>query len=237
MNADYVTSAKSMMPLVLTNDDDSTTSYGGIAVDGEKNEISLLGATRVSFQLDPPLNVTKFTNASVSLLSISSSESVSVCLHEFIAQVHHYNSTCVNLHEGVNEINLGGEMFDFKSVQARFISFVQTNLDPRAGETTVSGISVRQLNIESLLDDEGYCRDPNAYTTTASLCICKDGYVSSNGGKEIGIYDGCVECRGSPLCAFDHGRCDSDRDCFEGECVAGTCSSKVSMMTILLLHF
>lgn len=231
-SADYDTTAQSMLRFGNGNDDDVSTSYGGIAVDRIANAIVLFGAVNHAFQLNPPLNVTKFTTASVELSSISSSDSVSVCLHELISQVQHDNSTCVTLDEGVNEINLGGTMFDYKSAQANFISFVQTNSDPRAGESKISGISIRQLMIQSLLDDEGYCRDIHAYTTDDSSCICNDGYVSSNGGKEIGIYDTCVECEGSPVCVFDGGLCDSDRDCFQGRCVDGSCSSKVSVMMI-----
>lgn len=206
---------------------DTEFTFGGVSINEPLGEINLFGPSRATFALTPPLNVTKFTKFAVTMKSVSVPEMVRVCLlggiQNFIGE-----SSCINLKQGENILAIGEDIFEHKISQATHLIFEQINSDPREGETNLKTIYTQQLAVPPLIDSDGNCSDENAIKSTNLTCVCKLGYVSSNGGTVLDELDTCVPCTRPYLCGFDADTCERDQDCLLGWCSSGYCLFSVS---------
>ena len=85
----------------------------------------------------------------------------------------------------------------------------------------ISNIQIFHGDSFDVVDDNGNCKDINADTITNGdeiSCMCRDGFLSSNGGKIQGDYDSCVPCILSPFCGFEGDSCETNGDCFWDLC-------------------
>lgn len=224
------------MPLVSMNH--TIFTFGGVSVNESLQEILLFGPSSATFMLEPPLNVTKFTRLTIMMDSIALPDMVQLCLYEERVS----NRSCTTLKQGENVIAIGEEIFEHEVSQAAFLMLEQFNSNPREGETSLKNISIHQHAVLPLINSDGDCVDVNAIVTGNSTCLCKLGFVSSNGGTVLGPLDTCVSCTRKPFCGFDTDTCERDRDCLIGRCLNGTCLSSVSLhlkmyQTDCLIHY
>ena len=96
-----------------------------------------------------------------------------------------------------------GEMFNDRMIEVNYIAFLQSSrLVASIGfeSTSISDIQLVDSQVEDVIDAGGWCSDPNSKRlkvtsqTDSDVCECLDGFVSSNGGKQRGVYDSCLGC-------------------------------------------
>jgi len=220
----------------LTHWEEGGDRVGGVVVTSSAltGVVTLFGHVHKVFNLTRPIVINKFTRLQCDVSMLKGVDSVGICLYEDLSDASEENQDRCHKVQLSNVIDVAiGQLFNGKQTSIRFIGFIQDNSQsPIAGKSVVSNISIIQGANTDLLDDDGKCRDTNAKTIgsgNATVCMCVDGYVASNGGKVQGQFDSCIQCILSPTCRFDGGTC-IDRDyCFANECVHNKCEGRVSL--------
>jgi hypothetical protein len=119
-------------------------------------------------------------------------------------------------------INIGEDFFNYRKVDGvNYIGFKQSNsLDSRADTIIINDLRIDQRASIDFIDTNGKCIDENRESDlpfSPDTCMCKSGYVSSNGGKFITSNDDkCVPC--FEPCGYDGDTCTFTTDCFSGVC-------------------
>lgn len=222
---------------------DTNTDTGGIHVDQPTNKIFIYNTVYKIYRLSKQVEVNKFSSLKFSSQQNFAVARVSVCLYENIEDaVREDDSKCLvaDASGGVSEISIGGIVND-RNTNIRFIAFNQFNLEiAELGESVVSDIRLEAGPNTDIIDENGNCKDPFSKNIQNELgvtigCMCLDGYVASNGGKEQiqERFDACVSCIQSPYCFFEGDVCSDDSECFANNCVDKICYAQVSN----ILHF
>ncbi len=207
----------------------STSRPGGVVVHADK--IDLYGNVFQQYELSQPITVFKTTVLNFTLEAVVIVDTSTICFYEDEddSKLRKWLGTeyrCIDitsLQSGENSIEKLGMLFDNRTTTIKFIEFHQSNKNGRrSGKRIISDMKFR---FESVDDSNIACaeRDPNAEQTDID-CICKEGFVASNGGRVLNRHDSCVQCYGSN-CLFDGNDCTYNRDCMSGRCINNTCSS------------
>lgn len=203
-----------------------TGNLGGVVVNTSDKTIRIFGSTRVMYRLSSSLQISKYTRVELDAVKSSTGLNVLMCLYEESSPSYDV-SRCMDLDDGNNILEVGKVMYNSRMVNIKYIAFQQISADKRDGESIIRNLSFLQLSIEPIFNSSGNCRDSNAIKVNSTTCLCKLGFVASNGGKIIGKYDSCIKCIGIPICGFDGDTCISDDECYLGYCSDGSCLSKV----------
>jgi len=220
---------------LLTHWEAGGDKVGGVLVSAGTDVVTLFGHVHKVFNLTRPIAVNKFTRLQCGVSVINGVDSVGICLYEDLSDASEENQDRCHKVQLSSVIDIAiGQLLNGKKTNIKFIGFTQDNNSqtPIAGEAAVSSISIIQGANTDIVDEDGVCKDPNARTIVsgdATVCMCVDGYVSSNGGKEQGPFDSCIQCILSPTCRFDGGTCADSDYCFGNACVGNKCEARVSL--------
>lgn len=127
--------------------------------------------------------------------------------------------------EGVIEFLLG-EAINYKNATLNYLA-VKQNSTSSTLSTALKDLAFIEGHAQDLFND-GVCIDTNANKVADETCQCKDGFVSSNGGKILGKFDQCVPCSMSDFCFFEGQACTNDMVCDMGNCTNTVCATNVS---------
>lgn len=206
----------------------SGSGQGGEIVEPD-NSLKLFDNVISTYELSTMLNVTKYTTLQIVGASRQSIQS-DVCIlpSQDSSIINTCPTLCFDLKFGTEEflaIDLGKELIDRK-IGIKFIQFRQTNYGRSSNErrefTLIKSLEFHQKTLDSLLIDNGLCRDANSKPVRAVVrnnnipvtCECLDGFMSSNGGKFITEFDSCIKCySGSSNKCFIEPRIQSDAMC------------------------
>ncbi len=223
----------------------STSRPGGVVVHADK--IDLYGNVHQQYELSQPITVFK-TTALNFILNTEEVDASSICLYkdEDDAKLRKWLGTeyrCIDIasfQSGENSIEKLGMLFDNRTTRINIIEFRQSNQNSRrSGKSIISDI---KFHFNFVDNSNIACseRDPNTEQSTTgkvSRCICKEGFVASNGGRVLNKHDSCVNCYDGK-CSFDGNFCSYDRNCMSGRCINNICtSSTVSYSGVPLLMF
>lgn len=221
---------------------------GGVLVQdsGNAKTVHLLGDAVSTFELSEAVEFNKGSKLRLDFqriynqnFDVGSKEDslVEICLHEErngdLSRLEHApdESRCASIStDGTSTILFGQEQFLSKKVLVRFITFKQVvnSIEPsKAVEVAFSNLRfLRPSLFDQVLN--GNCRDTNAISEPEDgKCVCKFGYVSSNGGRTLNEQaDACVSAT-EPM-GYDGDVCDINRDCLNGICQSNACIAKVS---------
>ena len=193
------------------------------------------------FRLARPVSFDKFTRLQVSIENINVSSSrnattfVGICVYEQSPSVGSRLSRdqCLRFYSpkdtGNLDINIGHLMKGKKTTLGYIGILSDGYLD-----TLIKSIAIVHGEQTSIFDENG-CKDPNAATMGSGLnttCICVDGFVSSNGGKQQGPIDSCTRCVDSDYCRFDGESCSRTDECYATSCQGNICKPRVSKMLV-----
>ena len=213
---------------------DTTNGISGVHISDDSAQLH--GSAQELFSLMSSVPVDRFTDFVFTLNSSTDAQYVWLCLYEELPS--HFGilmDQCheVNLLQGIFEVVVEsasiGELLNGKQTEIKFIGFVQESLSTN-GSTLISSIMFIQGENIAIYDENG-CKDPNTVTIGSgldTLCICKDGFVASTGGKTQGELDICVPCIDSEFCSFDSESCSNNDDCIASKCDDNRCEVKVS---------
>lgn len=199
------------------------------------NELLLSGDVYEIFNLTHPLSVNRFSKLKLDVAMNGAVEYLGVCLFETLPmEFNIYRNRCHEIKSSSTiEVDIG-KLLDGKRTEVRFAGFLQEA--SKASSSKLSHLNIFQGEVIGLFDEIGNCRDQSANTIHEGdgslMCVCKDGHISSGGGKRQQEMDSCIDCIRSELCLFDGERCSQDGDCFANSCMNGVCESKVSMIDI-----
>jgi hypothetical protein len=219
---------------------------GGVYVDQFTNNIFIYSNVYKIYELSKAVEVNKFSSLKFTTQRNSAVASVSVCLYEKIEDaVKEDDSKCLTAADSdeISEISIGDIVND-RNTYIRFIGFNQINQEVAdIGEAVISNIIIEAGPNTDIIDENGNCKDPfsenieNEFGETIG-CMCLDGYVASNGGKEQiqERFDACVSCVQSPNCFFEGDTCSVDSECFANNCSGNICYSRVSQIYIIFLN-
>lgn len=225
------------------------SSEGGV-VNVSNGSVNIFGDTYRIYQMNRNITMDRYTqiklNARKGDLSATGTAYVCIFLSNeitFVEETLHLpygEKRCVRLHSlstSMNDfiVNIGEELFNYRRVEnVLYIGFKQIgSSDPRADVLLISNVKFEQSESVSFIDVNGKCTDVNSDSDTPvseGKCLCKSGYVNSNGGRIL-INDGdkCVPC--AEPCAYDGGNCTHSTDCFSGRCdFSGKCEAPVSFI-------
>jgi hypothetical protein len=98
-----------------------------------------------------------------------------------------------------------GAMFNNRIIEVNYIAFLQTSTSNISTSNGIEGTSIFNVQlvddeIETILDTNGRCKDPNSFRlrsasrSESDICACLDGFISSSNGKQLGPYDTCINC-------------------------------------------
>ena len=175
------------------------------------------------------MNVTKYTSLQIVGASRQSIQSEVCILPSQDSNIINTCPTlCFDLLFGTEEFvgfDLGKELID-RRIEIKFIQFRQSNYGKSSNErrefTLIKSLEFQQAPVESLLVENGICRDVNSKPVRVALpnndgpvtCECLDGFMSSNGGKFITEFDTCIKCyNGSSNKCYIEPRIQSDARC------------------------
>ena len=191
--------------------------------------IELHGPAQEIFKLAETIPVNTFTRVGYNLTLSREVHNVGLCLLETLPEQFEINAArCLELNPSQNVDVAITDLINGKETDINYIGFTQNATFDES--STLSSISIVQGESTSIYDENG-CKDPNALTSgsgNSTVCTCKDGFVSSNGGKKQGEYDICVRCILSTYCSFDGQACSSDDDCVTSSCGISKCKARVS---------
>ncbi len=210
----------------------STSKRGGVVVHADK--INLYGNVFQQYKLSQPITIFKTTALTFMLETMVIVDTSAICLYEdeddsklrkWLGTEYRCKDITL-LQSGEQNIEKLGMLFDNRTTTINIIEFRQSNKNGRrSGERIISDMQFRFdfVNNSNITCSE---RDPNAEQTDID-CICKEGFVASNGGRVLNSHDSCVKCYGNN-CLFDGNFCTYNRDCMSGRCTNNICSSSVS---------
>lgn len=223
---------------LLPFDKHNITNVGGITTEAD-GALHLHGDVAILYELQSPIAVNKFVHLKMKLNSLVTVDTIRVCLYESEEDAMGLNVLvgdeyrCNDISTSGNvDINVGG-LFEDRITSVTFVSFEQSNGgNPLSGSTLLSNISFEAKEEMSILDSNNNCIDrwSNKFMGLSEepKCLCSSGYVASNGGKFLGVYDSCIKCLPKSLCAFDGESCTMDRECSLGSCKDESCVAGVS---------
>lgn len=206
----------------------SSSGQGGEIVEPD-NSLKLFDNVISTYELSNIVNVTKFTSLHIVGASRQSIQA-EVCIlpSQDSSIINTCPTLCFDLKFGTEEFlgfDLGEELIDRK-IGIKFIQFRQTNYGRSSNErrefTLIKSLEFHQAPVESLLVENGLCRDVNSKpvrtivrnNNAPATCECLDGFMSSNGGKFITEFDSCIKCySGSSNKCFIEPRIHSDAKC------------------------
>ena len=194
---------------------------GGIILQTD-NVLTIFGSTRCFFKVQRPVNllnnvrtpkpvsVNKYTKMKFNAKIPEEGIRTMVCLSAAADWdvIKDFPSSCFELRNTVSETSYivdVGAMFNDRIVEINYIAFIQTSSSDAPTSIGKDGTSIFNIQlvddeIENVFESHGGCRDPNslrlrsANMTTSDICVCMDGFVSSNDGKNRGAYDTCLNC-------------------------------------------
>jgi hypothetical protein len=213
---------------------DTTNGISGVHI--FDSSVRLYGSAQELFSLISSVSVDRFTDFVFTLNTSTDAQYVWLCLYEELPS--HFGISMdqchgVNLLQGIFEAVVEsasfGDLLNGKKTEINFIGFVQESPSTN-GNTLISSIMFIQRENTAIYDENG-CKDPNAVTFGSgfdTLCICKDGFVASTGGKTQGELDICVHCIDSEFCSFDSESCSNNDNCIASKCDDNHCEVKVS---------
>ena len=125
-----------------------------------------------------------------------------------------------------------GELLENRQTTIKYIAFQQDGAtDLEQGSSFRNLRFIEGTNVD-ILDENGNCIDANANTVINDFgdtqCICKLGFVASNGGRVQNEYDSCVRCIFSAYCFFEGDPCTDNDECDMGVCEGNECKANVS---------
>lgn len=180
------------------------------------------------FKLSQGLEVNKLTKFQANF-SKAQDVQTSICFFENLEDLDNEVS-CQDLESeevsgGVIEFLLG-EAINYKNATLNYLA-VKQNSTSSTSSTSLKDLAFIEGQAQDLLND-GVCIDTNATKVADETCQCKDGFVSSNGGKILGMFDQCVPCSMSDFCFFEGQACTNDMVCDMGNCTNTVCATNVS---------
>lgn len=218
-------------PALLLHHSGEFVEDAGVVVESEST-IHLFGNTSRLFELTKTIDVQKFMRIKfyVDVNGDEEIERVGLCLHDtFPNGSYGDQDQCYTVATGGRfDIDLG-QFFYNRKTSVAFVSFfmeLPSSMSDNTVEASISAISILPGENTDIVDENGQCKDLNAKTVRdgeETSCLCMDGFVSSNGGKQQGLLDSCVSCLLSPFCGFEGDSCMTSDDCFRGSCQSGRC--------------
>lgn len=199
-----------------------------IREENEDVKLEVLYDTFRFFKLSQGLEVNKLTKFQANF-SKAQDVQTSICFFENLEDSDNEVS-CQELEPneesgGYTEFLLG-EVINYKNATLNYIA-VKQNSTSSTTPTILKDFAFIEGQAQALLND-GVCIDTNANKIADESCQCKDGFVSSNGGKILGKFDQCVPCFMSDFCFFEGQTCNRNEDCDMGECTNTVCATNVS---------
>ena len=198
-----------------TSTSDFPSKSGGIHVTNDKNNVlELYGNFCTGFNITPPIFVNKFTRLNLTI-EAADDFNVQVCIPESVADFC-TTKQCFTIDKPGKypDIDLGHTV-NGKRTNMSFLTVAQNmNRTDYNSPVTISGWTFSYGPNTDIVDEQNKCKDENALPEPIGVqkCLCKDGFVSSNGGKEQSITDECVTCLSSEYCSFEGGYCESKGD-------------------------
>jgi len=193
---------------------------GGVILQPD-NVLTIFGSTQYFFKiprpanllnerLPKPVNVNKYTKMKFSAKVPEGGTRTRVCLTTAadLDVIKDCPSSCFEMNGVVGETSYivdVGAMFNDRIIEVNYIAFLQTSSSNAPATFGFEGTSIFNIQlvddeIENVLDANGRCRDPNslrlrsASRSASDVCVCLDGFVSSNDEKLSGVYDTCLNC-------------------------------------------
>ncbi len=209
---------------------DTSITDGGVHVTGPI--ISLFGNSRQIYELDEAISVNKWTDLVFAYVHPTETDSllVSLCLYQTKHDAEHlFGNSCMELTDSVSLLHIGKDMFGSRSAFVKYIGFSlsTTNEPTREVSAKLENIKFNKAPEEDIIKN-GACVDENAKLFQGDKCICKLGFVASNGGRILSNIDDCVRC--TEPCSFDGDSCTDDWDCYSGSCSEKKiCTPRVSV--------
>ncbi len=228
----------------------SSSNAGGIHVTGNDNDVlELYGSYSASFNITPPIIVNKFTrlNFTIDAFDYLNTE---VCFPETLSEACITEQCFTPDKVGSTDVDLG-QILNGGNTKISFFTVTQKwNERDNDVPVSISGWTFWDGPNTDIIFENNTCKDPNAEPEPIGVqeCLCKDGFVSSNGGKKQSISDKCVGCLFSRYCSFEGGYCSDEGDvvcgfgnesCANNRCEANVRSHVCIMLTRqsdLLLH-
>ena len=226
---------------------------GGVIVSSLDSIVSVYGDTHKIFELSQPISFNKVTNLRFNFERIQNSEfdvgdgsdsEFLICLYEerdgdLTRLIYAYDeSRCVIVTNDIMNIPFGGDYFLNTQASVKYIVLKQSvnGFDPpRAVSVKIGDVQVTRAQAPSQITDSGGCSDENAESfPIGGKCVCKFGYIASNGGKQLYEFDSCVPCI-APF-GYDGETCYINRSCASGQCNSNKCLEGVSSKAIGSLH-
>lgn len=217
----------------------NTTNQDGGTV-AKDSSIKLFGNLQTMYEFSESIKVNK--NTKLQFTYPIEGDNVSVCLFLKKDDEDHADGEfrCKEISESTIEVEVGKEMFLSRKVEVKYIGFKQetTFSQPRAMTAELANLRFKETDPSPQVQG-GQCIDTNAEITAEQDCLCKLGYVASNGGRILEELDTCVECL--QPCRYDGDTCTYDRDCFTGRCsnekscVAGVSSQFITCIIYIFI--
>jgi len=212
---DYVVNESELIP------SNAVGEVGGIILQID-NVLTIFGSTQCLFKIQRPANifnnvrtpksvsVNKYTKMKFNAKIPEEGIRTMVCLSAAADWdvLKECPSSCFELRNNLGETSYVvdvGAMFNDRIVEINYIAFIQTSTSNAPTSIGFEGTSIFNIQlvddeIENVLESNGECRDPNslrlrsANISASDICVCMDGFISSNDGKKRGAYDTCLNC-------------------------------------------
>ena len=236
----------------LIGDFNQNLNYsGGIIASSADDAVSIYGNAHKIFELAAPISFTKVTSFRFNFERIqdpfsnvgdNTDSEVTVCLYEDqdgdSARLlnDHDEHRCTIVSNITTTVPFGAEYLFKRRASIKYIVFKQTVNDfnpTRAITVKISEVEVIRAQPLDQITSSGTCSDANAEPLPQNdKCICKMGYVSSNGGRELlSNFDACVPNK-VPI-GYDKDVCYVNRTCLSGLCDSNKCIGSVSFTAII----
>lgn len=218
---DFTPISSSLLPF-----DIHSNEVGGVIV-WDHSTIEIFGKTQRVFELSAPFRLQKNSQLNARVLS-DLEVNIAFCAYEDIKQVN-MPSKCIQIEDLSSDlISIGiGSLSEFRTTDINYIGISQFYEGDATWSTSLIDIKVSMGDIIPIVNAVGTCTDPNAIAlktdastknnifgrTSGTLCICRRGFVSSNGGIIQGSLDVCIPCILSPHCGFEGDSCSSHDEC------------------------
>lgn len=206
--------------------DVNSNEVGGVIV-WDHSTIEIFGKIQRVFKLSSRFRLQKNSKFQARLLSVHE-VNLAFCAYEDIEQVN-MPSKCIRIEGSSSDlisINIGS-LSDFRTTDINYIGISQFYDGDATWSTSLIDIKISFGDIIPIVNADGTCEDPNATAlktdastknnifgrTSGTLCICRRGFVSSNGGIIQGNLDVCIPCILSPHCGFEGDSCSSHDEC------------------------
>lgn len=213
--------SSSLLPFDVNNNE-----VRGVIV-WDHSTIEVFGKVQRVFKLSSSFRLQKNSRFQARLLS-DHEVNLAFCAYEDIDQVN-MPSKCIQIEESSSDlISIAiGSLSDFRTTDINYIGFSQLYKDDALWSASLIDIKISFGDILPIVNGDSTCVDPNATAlktdastknnifgrTSGTLCICRRGFVSSNGGIIQGSLDVCIPCILSPHCGFEGDSCSSHDEC------------------------